>query len=76
MRYAVEVAAEVRAEMARQKYGPTRLASAVSISRPKLHRRLSGAVAFDTDQLDAIARVLGVAPSDFLVRAEARGAAA
>jgi hypothetical protein len=69
------IAAEVRAEMARQKYGPTRLASEACISRPRLHRRLSGAVPFNTDELVIIARVLGVTASDLIARAEARAAA-
>jgi transcriptional regulator with XRE-family HTH domain len=72
MRYAIEVAAEVRAEMARQKYGPTQLAAAASISRPRLHRRLSGTVPFNTDELIAIGQALGIAASEFMARAEAR----
>lgn len=66
------IAAEVRAEMARQKYGPSRLSSETSITRPRLHRRLSGAVPFNTDELTIVARVLGTTASDLIARAEAR----
>jgi transcriptional regulator with XRE-family HTH domain len=54
------VAAEVRAAMGRAHVTATTLAPAIGISRAGLSERLNGHRPFDTDQLAAIAKVLGV----------------
>jgi transcriptional regulator with XRE-family HTH domain len=54
------VAAEVRAAMGRAHVTATTLAPAIGISRAGLSERLNGHRPFDTDQLVAIADVLGV----------------
>ena len=75
MNYSPEIAAEVRAEMARKQIGPGRLAADTLIPRSRLHRRLSGRLPFNTDELVLVAAVLDVAVSDLIARAEARAAA-
>lgn len=65
-----QVAGEVRAEMARQRITVERLATATKIPPSRLHRRFSGRVAFDTDELAAIAAYLGVQASELVARAE------
>lgn len=64
--YAASVAAEVRAEMARQHKSQTTLALDLGVSQAFLSRRLSGGVPFDIDELDRIARVLEVPVTRFL----------
>ncbi len=56
----LRVAAEVRAEMARQHMTQTRLAEVMGISQPQVGQRLKGQIAFDTDELERIADALGV----------------
>ena len=64
-----ELAAEVRAEMARQRVTPSQLAEATGISRATLGRRLSGQLAFTVDELALISTHLQVAPSRFIAAA-------
>lgn len=60
------VAAEVRAEVARQRISQTRLAEHLSISQAGISRRLSGDTPFDLNELTAVAKFLGVPVSHFL----------
>jgi len=72
--YNDRVAAEVRAEMGRQKLSQMGLAAALGASQAWLSRRLNGTVAFATDELERVAEVLGV-PLGQLVSPVAAGAA-
>lgn len=65
------VAAEVRAELGRQKITPTAIASQLGVERTTLASRVSGAVAFRPAELDGLARQLGLRASTFVARAEA-----
>lgn len=67
------VAENVRAEMARARLSGSQLAEKLKMSHPYLSRRLTGKVAFDTDDLAAIAEVLGISVMD-LMRAPERAA--
>lgn len=58
--YNDSVAAEVRAEMARQRRGQVEVATELGWSQAFLSRRLTGGVAFSTDEIEHVARVLGV----------------
>lgn len=60
------VAANVRAEIARVGIRRAEVASALGLSYAGLSRRLSGAVAFDVDELAALAVLLNV-PSSLLL---------
>ena len=53
-------AAEVRAEMARQRRSGVELATHLDLSQQAVSRRLAGEVAFDLDELAAVAEWLGV----------------
>lgn len=64
--YTESVTAEVRAEMARQRIGQVALADKLGWSQPMLSRRLVGAVAFATDELEALAEALGVPLAQFV----------
>lgn len=54
------VAANVRAEMARRKISQRALADKIGISHASIYRRLRGELAFDVDELGAIADALGI----------------
>jgi transcriptional regulator with XRE-family HTH domain len=58
-------AAEVRAEMARQRRSGKQLATQLGWSQMYLSRRLSGRAPFNLDDLAAIAAALGVPVSSF-----------
>jgi transcriptional regulator with XRE-family HTH domain len=60
MTYNESVAAEVRAEMARQRRSQTDLAGALNWTQVFLSRRLTGTVAFTTDEIEAVAGELGI----------------
>lgn len=60
-----EVAAEVRAEMARQRLSSQDLAEQINFTTSTLHRRLTGQVPFDMEELFLVANALGVYPSQF-----------
>ena len=62
------VAANVRAEMARQKKRQTDLGEALGLTQGAVSKRLSGAVALDVNELGVIAEFLGV-PVERLVAA-------
>lgn len=63
------MAAEVRAEMARQRITPAQLADATDISRATLGRRLSGQYSFTVEELGSIAEYLDMNPQVFIERA-------
>jgi transcriptional regulator with XRE-family HTH domain len=60
------VAAEVRAEMARQQVNQQTIAEALKRSRQHLSRRLTGEIPFDVAELEIIAQALGVPVAQFL----------
>lgn len=60
------VAANIRAEMARQRKTQTEMAPAIGISRMALHRRLTGKAAFKASELAAAAKFLAVPITDLL----------
>jgi transcriptional regulator with XRE-family HTH domain len=62
------VAAEVRAEVARQNVTQFELARILEIAQPSVSRRLNGKHPFDTDELDKLAAAFGV-PVDRFLRA-------
>ena len=61
------VAAAVRAEMARLGWSQNSLASEIGRDQHYISRRVSGKVAFDTEDLALIATALGVPLSTLLV---------
>jgi transcriptional regulator with XRE-family HTH domain len=61
-----DVAANVRAELARQRKPQRELQQHLGISRVTLYRRLSGESPFDVDELRRIAELLNVSVSDLL----------
>jgi transcriptional regulator with XRE-family HTH domain len=63
------LAAEIRAEMARQRYTPTDLALAVGIHRVTASAVTNGRAPIDIERLDSIAAWLGVTAADLLDRA-------
>lgn len=60
------VAANVRAEVARRRARQTDLAALLGISQQAMSRRLTGEVAFDVDELQALASHLEVPASELL----------
>lgn len=63
------VAAEVRAELARQRRPQRDLAEAIGLSQQAASRRLCGEVPFDIAELAKVAALLGVPIEHFLGRA-------
>lgn len=61
-----QVAAEVRAHMARVRINQTQLAEALKLTQSSISKRLRGVVAFNTDELQVVANVLGVHPAALL----------
>jgi transcriptional regulator with XRE-family HTH domain len=68
--YNESVAAEVRAEMARQRRSQDSLASELGWTQATLSRRLIDEVAFSTDEIERIAGALGVPLSQLVTPAE------
>jgi transcriptional regulator with XRE-family HTH domain len=64
------VAGQVRAEMGRARLSGTQLADKIGRSHAYMSRRLTGTVAFDTDDLAAISDALGVAVVDLICAPE------
>jgi len=58
--YSQRVAAEVRAEMARQRRTQTDIGAAIGWSQQFLSRRLTGEQPFGIDEIEALAAELGV----------------
>lgn len=67
------VAGQVRAEMGRARVSGVQLAELIGKTHPYVSRRLTGKVAFDTDDLAAISEALGINVLD-LIRAPERAA--
>lgn len=67
------VAGQVRAEMGRARISGVQLAERIGRNHPYVSRRLTGKVAFDTDDLAQISEVLGINVVD-LMRAPERAA--
>lgn len=59
------VAAEVRAELARQNVSHRQAAEWLGMSQSQITRRLNGKIAFDTVVLEILARHLGVPVRQF-----------
>lgn len=66
--YAEAIAAEVRAEMARQRKTQAGLAEALGITTATAARRLSAAAPFDTVEIARVADWLSVSPEQFVPR--------
>lgn len=60
------VAAEVRAEVARQNVTQDRVAQILGVAQPNVSRRLNGKQPFDTDELDKLAVAFGIPVDRFL----------
>lgn len=69
------VAAEVRAEVARQNVTQEHLARVLGVAQPNISRRLTGKQPFDTDELDKLAVAFGVPVDRFLTVPASAGAA-
>jgi len=69
------VAAEVRAEMARQRRSQRQVADALGVSNTYVWRRLTGEVAFDLTELEAVAAYLDRPVDQFMRRTEHGSAA-
>lgn len=63
-----QVATEVRRELAAARMTPTELARRLGVSQTTVWRRVSGEVAFDVDDLQKIADILGVSVGRLLPR--------
>ena len=63
-----EVAEEIRALLARRRLSNIALARAIEKSHTYVWRRLNGETAFDLDDLERIAQLLGVTVADLLPR--------
>lgn len=63
------VAAAVRAGMRRHRITQHQLAGALGVSQAAVGRRLTGEVAFDVDELTAIAPLLGTTASSLIAAA-------
>lgn len=61
-----QVAAEVRAEMARQNISQETLSRAMNMNQATLSRRLNGRLPFTTDELAAAAHALGCPVNRFI----------
>lgn len=61
-----QVAAEVRAYMARGRINQTQLAEALGLTQSSVSKRLRGVIAFDVNELQQVAEVLGVHPAVLL----------
>jgi transcriptional regulator with XRE-family HTH domain len=62
------VAEEVRVWLTRRRLSGVKLAAAIGRSQPYVSRRLNGETAFDVDDLERIAAVLGVSPETLVRR--------
>ena len=61
----VDVAAEVRAVLARKRISQRQLAKALGLTQPVIWRRLRGDVQFSVDELQAVAEFVEVPVSTF-----------
>lgn len=63
---AERVAGTIRAELARRKRTHAELAAALGLTRSSMHRRLTGDLALNIDELHVVADFLGVPVSTLL----------
>lgn len=73
MKFNLSVAAEIRAELARQNRTQSELAAAMHLSTAAVSRMLSGKVTIDLAQLAVIARFLRTTPGRLVRDAERAG---
>ena len=66
-----QVAANIRAELARQRRTQSELVMSLGLSPSAVSRRLSGQQPFEIDEVDAVARLLGVSVADLIGQAAA-----
>ena len=66
------LAGEIRAEVARQQQSKSAIAAALGVVPATLSRKLAGDQPLHTEELDCIADILGVEPSELVARAEAQ----
>jgi transcriptional regulator with XRE-family HTH domain len=69
--YNETVAAEVRAEMARQRRSQADIAAGLGWTQAFLSRRLNDDVAFSTDEIERLAGALGIPLSQLVTPAQA-----
>jgi predicted transcriptional regulator len=62
-----EVAANIRAELARQKVSQSQVAEVLGVSQAAVSRRLSGALPFELDEIAAVADLLNVRARDLIL---------
>jgi len=60
------VAANIRAELARQRVSQAQVAERLGLSQAAVSRRLTGQTPFELDEVAAVADLLAVAPSHLL----------
>lgn len=73
--YSRRIAARVLAAIDEKNLAYTAVGEAAGIPKSTFERRIKGLNPFDTDEIDAVARVLGMAPED-LVAPRSQAAAA
>lgn len=61
-----DIAGTVRAELARQRKPQNGLQEKLKISRPTMHRRITGQSPFDANELVIVAEYLGMTVSELL----------
>lgn len=61
-----EIAANVRAELARGKHQQQEIAELLDVSRMAVHRRLTAQTPFRVDELSKIAAYIGVSVSELI----------
>jgi transcriptional regulator with XRE-family HTH domain len=66
----VRVAEEIRVALARKRMSAARLGRELGVSQTYVWRRLKGEVAFDLDDLDRIAEILGISVASLLPTVE------
>lgn len=67
MKTANQVAANVRAALGRSNQTQAALAEAIGIGRPALHRRITGHIPFNVEELWRISRFTGVPYRDLVL---------
>lgn len=71
----LRIAEEIRVMLARRMMSASELARQIGATQPYISRRLTGEIAFDTDDLAQIAEVFGVAVTALFPRREGERAA-
>lgn len=64
--FTAQVAANVRAELARRGLSQVDIATTLGVSQAAVSRRLSGSVPLDVNEVAAIADLLGITPSQLV----------